>query len=731
MKKILSIACMMWCALCIFRTGAVPAYPHLVAVTQPDGSTVTLQLHGDEFYHFTTTADGYTVLKNQQGTWEYARLDAGYLVSTGVQVHDATARGDSERALLATLGQYLTDREQVGQSKAQRVKRDRANVTSTPIDQSEFRGLVILVNYKDVKFNRSDAHDFYDRMVNERNYTGYVNEDGTVDQWCQFTGSVHDYFYDQSGGRFEPEFDIVGPVEINYSAYDAGSHYRQIFQSVLMAANSQVDFSIYDNNSDGVVDNVFFLVAGWGANYTGNSDNLLWPHENNRLMSIKLDGVSFDTYACSTEMLSPEGNVFFDGIGSICHEFSHVLGLVDLYDTDYNDSGGRSHDPSRWDVMALGYFNNEGRTPAAYTLYERYALGWATPTELNEVGDYTLQALEQSNQGFRLNTGTDNEYFLLENRQPVKWDAALPGHGMLIFRVDSTNVTVWEQNQVNCDPAHNYYELLRAGGSTSGDNGSDPYPGSNEQTICSNYKLCSWSGEPSPWMLTDITEADDGTITFGMMDVSQMQTLVETFDRMEVTTANSEQTGDIATWKLIGSKVQSVDDGKQVALFYPSNITMTTPVSRNITRVSFEVSNTSSTEAHISLFYSTDGGNTWSNATDDQGNKYYAVAGNSKNIIDWMGAGFGASQQVRFRIGMILGNKTIPCRVDNFTLYYNDSEAQTGDLNGDGTVDVTDINTLINIILGKSEQQRDADINGDGTVDVTDVNMLINIILRK
>lgn len=733
MKRIAVILCIVYYALCIFRVGAVPAYPWPVTVTQPDGSMVTLQLHGDEYYHFTTTSDGYTVLQNVQGVWEYARLEGGHLTTTGMQAHDASERSDSEQALLATLNQNLTDRELVHHGKTQRAESEQAPVRALT-DLSQFRGLVILVNFSDVQFSRSDAHDFYDRMVNEHNYTGYVNEDGTVDALCHFTGSVRDYFYDQSGGLFDPHFDVVGPVNLNYASTTAGSNYRQIFQSALLAANSQVDYSQYDGDSDGVVDNVFFLVAGWGANYSGNSSNLLWPHKFNQLFSNSLDGVKFNNYACSVEMLAPEGVVLIDGIGTICHEFSHVLGLPDLYDTDASASGGSSHEPGAWELMSSGEYNNYSRTPPAYSLYERYALGWATPTVLDNVGDYTLVPLEQSNAGYRLNTSTEKEFFLIENRQPVKWDAALPGHGMMIARVDSTNTSVWEQNKVNCDPAHNYYELLRAGGSTSGADASDPFPGSKGVSTCTNYKLRSWSGDPSPWMLGDIAEGEDGIIAFTMMDVSQMSQLIETFDKMPETTGNTvELEGDIATWKLIKSKVATVDGTQVVSMPYPSSLTMTTPVNRNISRVSFEVHNTASTLAKFYLFYSTDGGTTWENALNEQGSKQFEVVANAKTEIDWFGAAFGSSQPVQFRIGLVSGSASKPCYVDNFTIYYTDnsSEPLLGDVNGDGVVDVSDVNQVVNAILGKSEMTSEMDLNGDDSVDVSDVNLIVNLILGK
>ena len=239
---------------------------------------------------------------------------------------------------------------------------------------------------------------------------------------------------------------------------------------------------------------------------------------------IRKDGVYLWRYACSTELYGTEESNILDGIGTICHEFSHVLGLQDLYDTDYEKSGGESNHPGDWSIMAGGSYLNNSRTPAGYSLYERYSIGFSSPEVINAESSITLEPLPLSNKGYRIDSSVKDEFFLLENRQPnqFKWDAYLPGHGMLVQRVDSTNKSVWQRNQVNANPSHNYFVLLRAGG--SGYNvasAADPFPGTNKVTELHNStnpaNLMTWSGLPTKWGLFNIRETN-GIVSFEVKD---------------------------------------------------------------------------------------------------------------------------------------------------------------------------------------------------------------------
>ena len=512
---------------------AVPAHKGAMKMTQPDGTTLTIRLHGDEYLSFNTTEDGYSIVKNNQGFFVYADLKDGQLQPTTRVAHDITERSASEKAYLDGVKKFLTpamtraaSEEMTKEMHRRAVARQKNMNRAANYDYNNFRGLIILVEFNDCSFSRSDYATIANDIANAENYTGFSSQ-------YPYTGSVRDYFSDNSGGLFQPHFDVVGPVTVNKSQYYAQKTERapQLVNEALTAVDSQVNFKDYDGDNDGMVDMIYFIFAGYGSNYSGNDSRLIWPHAGyvfnpqNMGWVIK-DGVYMGRYACSTEMYGwpsrPEKII--DGIGTICHEFSHVLGLPDFYDTDYEKSGGESHHPGDWDVMAGGSYNNYSRTPVGYTLYERYAIGFANPEVINAAGQYTLQNVS-TNTGYRINSNQNKEYFLLENRQKDKWNKYAPGHGMLVFRIDYTNEEVWTlgSNTVNANPEHNYYELLRAGGYKDGAVASDPFPGTknvrklNNETSPANLK--TWAGKTTPWGLENIKETN-GVITFDVIDVN-------------------------------------------------------------------------------------------------------------------------------------------------------------------------------------------------------------------
>lgn len=495
---------------------AIPAYPHPIRVQQPDGTYVTIRLHGDEYLHFTTTLDDYTVVKNDEGYYVYADYHEGNLIPTSMVAHDIDARSRSEINFVAGITKHLQPAMTISNRERRNaaMNRRRQALQSPPLDYAHFRGLVVLVEFNDRSFSRVNYPKIVDDMLNCENYKGYDNS-----AKGRFTGSVRDYFYDNSFGQFSPQFDVVGPVKINFSQYDPHgySNAQPIMLAAAEAADSIVNYSLYDSNHDGIVDPVFFIFAGYGSNNGGNQ-GLIWPHEweifSDEREPITRDGVQLGSYSCTTEFA---GSDYLSGIGPICHEFLHTLGLRDLY-----GSGSTSR---IWSIMDNGSYNNNERTPPALTLYERYALGFTTPIVIQEEGTYQLESIETSNTGFRLDTPVENEYFLLENRQrSTKWDSRLSGHGMLVFRVDSTNSEIWEKGKINGDSKHPYFELVRAGGKGYS-YGSDPFPGSYNVTSLTNEtspaNLLTWNKTPNQFGLYNIMETEDGIISFTVVDGSK------------------------------------------------------------------------------------------------------------------------------------------------------------------------------------------------------------------
>ncbi len=369
------------------------------------------------------------------------------------------------------------------------VPRDLPQIQTTFPTQGDIRSLIILVNYADVSFVIPDPQQAFSRMLNEE---GYSENGGT--------GSARDYFLANSFGNFRPTFDVYGPVTLpRKRAYYGGgdgqaTHYSEMVIDACDLLQDEIDWSKYDINEDGEIDNIFIYFAGHNE-AEGGPEESVWPHRayvytNEDGASIRYyyqgaDGKKYWLwdYACTSELTDYQG-ARMCGIGTFCHEFSHVLGLDDLYDT----SDGEHYTVGQWDIMSQGNYNNDGRTPPSYSAFERFWLGWLTPEELTEAQDLLLEPLNTSNKAYLMAASKHNlngtnpnpkEYWMIENRQRVGWDApdgCLPGTGLLI-----THIT-WNQSRWNNNTPCNYlpmvYDICEAWYQNPYmSTGTDTYPG--------------------------------------------------------------------------------------------------------------------------------------------------------------------------------------------------------------------------------------------------------------
>ena len=730
--------------MCI-QAFANPAIRGLVQMPQPDGTLVSIRLVGDEFYSFNTTDDDYTVLLNENGAYVYAQREGTSLVPTTVLAHDEGQRDATEMALLSTLNKRMTDRVAVEQANVRRVKR---NVDLSNFDFENFRGLVILVDFSDRHFEAEAPQAFYTEMFSTEGLTGWRDPHTGMDVTCP--GSVRDYFNDQSNGAFNPPFDVYGPITTSYKANQCYNNSSTIFREVLSIANSFIDFNDYDKNNDGKVDMVYFLVAGYSAAANGSESGYLWPHASNLSpYYINYDGKLMDRYASSAELYGWESSpstVVVEGIGTVCHEISHVLGLPDFYDTDYEGSGGESHTPGGWDVMAGGSDYNYGRTPAGYTFFERYALGWANPKAINREGNFSLEAVNVSGEGYILRTPVENEFFTIENRQKTGWDAYIPGHGMIVTRVDSTNLSMWGRNKVNCNPAHNYLEMLRAGNTTSGDLGSDPYPGTLGNPMLTNTtepNLKTWAGNPNEYNIVNINE-DNGIINFTVTKEGSLQTLVEDFEGMDANnnTNDEDVQGLFTSWSFNRAGVRAPGEGQaygenSVMMNLGSQFFSTSPIYYNINQAYVTVFNNSDFETTYSLEYSIDNGETWISALTPNNGTSASIPDRTVGICYW-NLNLNNKQGATFRITQVGGNMNTDTYIDNFTLIYTGVQGipddHIGDINEDGEINITDVIALIRLVLESAPiatEHPTCDINSDGEINIGDITMLISQILNQ
>ncbi len=676
---------------------ARPAWSKPVDVTQPDGTVVTLCLRGDEYLSFSTTVDGYTVIKCADGFYRYAeKTSEGTLTATSFVAHNQDQRTAEELSFLATQKKMIVPK----MSESAKKRKEMAATMVSPmysekqngghrsptsiwphIDYNNFKGLVILVNWNDCTFTMDNPQDFYQRLTSEANYTDNSHTHYPVD----VVGSARDYFRDNSMGIFDPTFDVVGPVTINYSCLyphpnnedgsdDPGAWDRQnkIIKAVLDQVNPTVDFADYDLDNNGTIDMVYMIFAGYGSYVSGNNVGYLWPHAND-LSGMpsswtgipKYDNKKFGRYACSVEIQDYESqqaqHQYLDGIGTICHEFSHVLGLADHYDKDYDDHGQSDQSWFDYDVMASGADHNYGLSPVGYNAFERHMLGFAEPQELTAAGTYELSSFATGNQAYILKTGSTDDDFYLENRQKEGWDSKLPGHGLLVWRADTSNPSIWRSNDVNINANHNYFVLLTTA----------PKDGKLvDLTSTTVPALVSWAGKPAVMDLYDITE-EGGVVTFTAGN-DVYQSVVEDFENSPLSESGATGvTGKFCTWDLNNAAIEQTDGNKVAKLMRSGTLTSST-FENGIRSLTFTVKN-GGQKIRFSLKVSTDGGSfSVINNTDGKGT--VEIKANVEQTFTYRN--IPANSQIQFL--MQSTSTSAVCYLDDIAFTFPDNQIPTG-----------------------------------------------------
>lgn len=533
-----------FCLASLFASSlfAIPALSVWRSVRQADGTTIRLKLVGDEHFHYAVTDDGIPVLSHD-GSYYYAHIRSGHLVASDVLAHARDQRKDHEERFAASLNDVEALNAKMRSQSMQKIG-TRANVVT-----GKKKGLVILVQFSNQRFaNPSDVLTLGSGETDVKTlYSDMLNKDGYTDTKSGAIGSVHDYFHDQSDGLFDLSFDVVGPVTLDhpYSYYgapsgnEADSNAPQMVIDACNAVKDQVNFADYDWDNDGEVEQVYIIYAGEGQ-ATGGSDDTIWPHKYSLSDSgnqpLKFGNVTVNTYACSNEMvyanLNGKDRAFYMGIGTICHEFSHCLGLPDLYDTGYGGNVGTGS----YDLMCSGSYNGGpealknvyggtgiGTVPAGYTSYEKAFMGWITPTKLGDqpLDIKAMKGLADGGNAYILtNPDNNNEYYLFENRTDSHWDSVLPGHGLLVLHIDY-DARSWAYNTVNAarNQNHPHMTIVPADGDLSDETlASDTYPTDLNSQLSGNSTpaLSFYTGYSVPTTagLSNIQTAADGTVSF-------------------------------------------------------------------------------------------------------------------------------------------------------------------------------------------------------------------------
>lgn len=498
---------------------AVPAERTRLKVVLTDGTELTVTSYGDEHYSWLLADDGEVIAPADNLKGRYIR--------TGLRQADARQEAARCRAAVRRIGSQET------------APLPAAGTPKVP---------VVLVNFQDSVFHvgktDEDIRAYYDLYCNGTRDGQRYTAHGSY-------GSIRDYFAGQSDSLFQPEFVVIGPVTLDHPVATYGSNngstkdtgYSKFRKEVIQKATAayEGDWSDFDNkgNGNGNVDIVFFIFAGCGENTVQTNPELIWPKESKATEEVTLDDgrvLRFATSGCCPEnrrkAWAEDGvtvaSVAPDGIGVMCHELSHALGLPDFYDTGY-----RAFGMDVWSLMDYGCYMQNGCAPVAYTAYERDFMGWRKLQTITEAGPYTLYPIA-SEEGVGLkvvNPENENEYYVLEARLAAGWDAALAryGHGMQVTHVDY-NAPSWNSNSVNVTPSHQRMTIIAANNNYNGTTtNADPreawagnlYPFGENDSLTAHSVPAATVFSAKGYMAHDLTRiriAEDGQSVSFMLD---------------------------------------------------------------------------------------------------------------------------------------------------------------------------------------------------------------------
>ncbi len=548
MKKILlSIA---FALMGITSGFAAKAHTGLTTITQSDGSQLTIRLHGDEHFSWYSTADDVLIVQVGSNYYVAQVEEDGTLKATPQLAHNAGERGTVEEQVINNQNKekFLN----LLNAEPQALAKTIGTVTPAYFPHTGSpKALVILVEFQDVKFKTSDpVATFTHYLKGAEGEAAPEANNAYVTKGMVNYGSVSQYFNDMSQGQFKPQFDIVGPVTVSKnSAYYGGNigkatdvNFAEMIAEACKGVSDKVNFADYDQNNDGYVDLVYVIYAGYSESINGNSSDCLWPksginkfYEPGTSNLLKLDGKQICRYGINNELnASPtveeekfNGMKLLNGIGLFCHEFSHTMGLPDLYPT-VEASRVDNQNPEYWDLMDGGEYTYSGYFPTPYSPWEMDVMGWTAPIELgDEAKQVSLNSYASDRTAYKIN-GENNEYLLIQNIQTDGWwrgiTKAFNTTGMLVWRIDYPYTTVSLNNRLNNEigkpnvmivPADGYvisaYNKQRTEEEYNLSLKGDPFPGATNKTELLSVKLNN-STLKKPFY--NIKETDDGVITF-------------------------------------------------------------------------------------------------------------------------------------------------------------------------------------------------------------------------
>lgn len=543
-------AVMLFTLVFTLKANAIPVEPNLwKTITLTNGKTINAQLIGDEWFSCFRDAEGnlYTLDTNRSNSPRYAQRTATEINTLAIEAY---ARRDNDPE---------ANRTQPKSALKKSLKKTE-NSKDNDVFRGNKKGLIIMVNFQDKAYVTTNPKEHFGKVANKLNF-----KEGSYQM------SVRDYFLRQSYGRFNLEFDVVGPVTVSQnmeyygkpsgSSHDSKAAY--MIKEAVQLVQDSVNFRDYDWNGDGEMENVFILYAGHNQ-AEGAEENTIWPHKWSLSAgtgsSLTLQGIKINTYACSSELRGRSGTNKC-GIGTFCHEFSHCMGYPDLYDTQGDGNIG----VGSWDIMGSGSYRRNGFLPMDYSGFERWIAGWLEPIKLTDpVHIKNMKPVEENGETYIIDCGstTENEYYILENRKvDYMYSSMQSPKGLLITHIDY-NYYAWYYNKVNSfgnywtpqgtkNNQHTRWQIIPADNNLQQYTGQTgdvyPYNTNNSLTSTSTPKMIYYNGGETAFDLTNhditnIVKNADGSINFTYRNAAEGATTYQSlyFDERNLTEMSYE-----------------------------------------------------------------------------------------------------------------------------------------------------------------------------------------------
>lgn len=420
-------------SICIQSVYSVPAVPWPIERQQPDGTIVEIYLRGDEKVNWMESLDGYTLMYDNDRTIVYAEKDEySNLVPSSVAYLPGLQRSPSENQVLSSIEKGLKYSPAQVNTLLEIWKIEESTEINKVSVTGDKKALCILADFPDRPFSKTVAE--FEALMNQVGYSANSAK-----------GSVKDFYKENSYGTMDLTISVVGPVRLsknagNYTSSTVDSPKRVFAEEAIRLADDLVNFKDFANENN-VLETVHIIYAGFGSETGLSEDSYIWAHKWQLASTITLDGVRISVYSCSPELRGSSGSTI-TSIGVICHELCHVFGAPDYYDTDYEGSGGSYPGTGSWDLMAGGNWNGSGHTPAHINMFQKILFGWVEAKELTSpemIIDMPNSA--ENPVAYVIKHYTNNEQYVLENRQKVGFDTGVPGTGLLIYHVHNSSAS--------------------------------------------------------------------------------------------------------------------------------------------------------------------------------------------------------------------------------------------------------------------------------------------------